>query len=155
LEIVMPKNRAKRSAQPVAAKRKPASPDQGKLLVNPKAAKVPPRGPGRAPTNAQPKTATNAKDATGAKRGAKGAKTAAEPKRLSALDAAAKILADSKEPMRSGDLVTQMEKKGLWTSKAGKTPAATIYAGIIREISAKGKDSRFKKHERGVFVAAK
>ena len=37
----------------------------------------------------------------------------------------------------------------------GKTPEATLYAAIIREIAAKGTAARFKKHERGVFVAGK
>ncbi|MBY0312671.1 MAG: winged helix-turn-helix domain-containing protein [Phycisphaerales bacterium] len=43
--------------------------------------------------------------------------------------------------------------KGLWKSPGGKTPEATLYAAIIREIAAKGKDARFRKTERGVFVA--
>jgi hypothetical protein len=46
-----------------------------------------------------------------------------------------------------------MESKKLWTSPGGKTPEATLYAAIIREIAAKGTAARFKKHERGVFVA--
>jgi hypothetical protein len=45
--------------------------------------------------------------------------------------------------------------QGLWTSPGGKTPEATLYAAIIREIAAKGTAARFKKHERGVFVAGK
>ena len=51
-----------------------------------------------------------------------------------------------------------MEAKGLWTSPVwggGKTPEATLYAAIVREIAAKGTAARFKKHERGVFVAGK
>jgi len=42
--------------------------------------------------------------------------------------------------------------KGYWKSN-GKTPAATVYSAIIREISAKGKESRFKKVERGKFAS--
>ena len=45
-------------------------------------------------------------------------------------------------------------KKGLWKSKSGKTPEATVYAAIIREIHDKGVDSRFEKKDRGLFAAA-
>ena len=80
-------------------------------------------------------------------------KKAVPPKRLSALDAAAQVLAASEVPMRAKDLVAQMEAQGLWRSPGGKTPEATLYAAIIREIAAKGDKARFRKHERGVFVA--
>ncbi len=78
-----------------------------------------------------------------------------KPKRVSALDAAAQVLAESKVPMRAKEMVAEMESKGLWKSPGGKTPEATLYAAIIREIAAKGNASRFKKHERGVFVVGK
>ncbi len=78
-----------------------------------------------------------------------------KPKRVSALDAAAQVLAASEVPMRAKEMIATMEAKGLWTSPGGKTPEATLYAAIIREIAAKGTDARFKKHERGVFVAGK
>lgn len=55
---------------------------------------------------------------------AKAAKDA-KPRRTSALDAAAKVLASAKEPMRAKDLIEQMAAKGLWTSPGGKTPEAT------------------------------
>jgi len=42
----------------------------------------------------------------------------------------------------------------LWATK-GATPEATLYAAVIREIAAKGKESRFKKHDRGLFTAGK
>ncbi|MBL9147340.1 MAG: restriction endonuclease, partial [Phycisphaerae bacterium] len=35
---------------------------------------------------------------------------------------------------------------------SGKTPHATLYAAMIREIAAKGKDARFKKSDRGLFA---
>jgi hypothetical protein len=84
-------------------------------------------------------------------------KPAKEPKakRVSALDAAAQVLATSEVPMRAKEMIAAMEAKGLWTSPGGKTPEATLYAAIIREIAAKGTAARFKKHERGVFVAGK
>lgn len=77
-----------------------------------------------------------------------------KPKRVSALDAAALILKSSL-PMGATELIAEMEAKGLWKSPGGKTPAATLYAAITREIAAKGDEARFKKIERGVFVAGK
>ena len=77
-----------------------------------------------------------------------------KPKRMGVLDAAAQVLAASKVPMRATEMIAAVEAKGLWKSPGGKTPEATLYAAIIREIAAKGKDARFKKHERGVFVSA-
>jgi hypothetical protein len=76
------------------------------------------------------------------------------PKRLSALGAAAKVLAESKAPMRATDMIAEMAKQGLWTSPGGKTPEATLYAAIAREIATKGDSSRFRKAERGLFTAA-
>lgn len=78
-----------------------------------------------------------------------------KPKRVSALDAAAQVIAASEVPMRAKEMIAQMEAKGLWKSPGGRTPEATLYAAIIREIAAKGTAARFKKHERGVFVAGK
>jgi len=78
-----------------------------------------------------------------------------KPKRLSALDAAAQVLAASEVPMRAKEMIAAMEAKGLWRSPGGKTPEATLYAAIIREIATKRTAARFKKQERGVFVAGK
>jgi hypothetical protein len=80
-----------------------------------------------------------------------------KPKKLSALDAAAKILAEEDkvgEGMRAADLIEAMSAKGLWNSPGGKTPHATLYAAMIREIQMKGKDARFKKLDRGLFAAS-
>ena len=74
--------------------------------------------------------------------------------KLSGLDAAAQILAKAKAPMGCKDMVAQALTKGLW-SPGGKTPHATLYAAIIREISKKGKDARFKKVDRGRFQLAR
>lgn len=89
-----------------------------------------------------------------AKAGGKTAKPKKE-KRMSGLDAAAKVLVESKEPLGALDIVKAMETKGYWKSPGGKTPHATIYAAICREISEKGKDARFKKVDRGMFAASK
>ena len=74
-----------------------------------------------------------------------------KPRKPSGLDAAAQVLAKAKEPMRCKDIVGTMLGQGLW-STSGKTPHATIYAAIIREISKKGKNARFKKTDRGLFT---
>ena len=75
------------------------------------------------------------------------------PQKMSALDAAAKVLSESKVPLRSGELIEQMAAQGYWKSPGGKTPAATLYAAITREINIKGQDARFKKTGRGLFAA--
>jgi hypothetical protein len=77
----------------------------------------------------------------------------AKDKKLSAIDAAAQVLAASKEPMNCKEMIEAMAKQALWTSPGGKTPHATLYSAIIREIGLKGKDSRFVKSERGKFAA--
>ena len=49
--------------------------------------------------------------------------------------------------------IEAMAAMKLWTSPGGKTPHATLYSAILREIQTKGKDARFKKIERGKFAA--
>jgi hypothetical protein len=96
-------------------------------------------------------------EANGAKEAAPAATKkakAAKPERMSALDAAAKVLQESKEPMNAKALIEAMAAKGYWTSPGGKTPQATLSAAIQREISVKGKDSRFKKPSKGHFAVA-
>jgi len=73
-------------------------------------------------------------------------------KKLSALDAAAKVLGEATEPMASKEMIEAMTTKGYWTSPGGKTPHATLYAAIIREINTKGADARFVKTDRGRFT---
>ncbi len=85
-----------------------------------------------------------------------GAKT--EPKKarkMGALDAAAIVLADAGKPMRSKDLIAEMAKRGLWASPGGKTPEATLYAAILREIGAKGTAARFARAGKGEFASTK
>jgi hypothetical protein len=106
------------------------------------------------PKAAKAKGAAKAKPAKAAKapRAAK-PKPEKKPRAMSGLDAAAKVLAGAKAPMNCKDIVAAAEAKGLWRSKSGKTPHATVYAAIIREIEAKGKSARFRKTDRGLFVA--
>jgi HB1, ASXL, restriction endonuclease HTH domain len=77
----------------------------------------------------------------------------AKEKKLSALNAAAKVLADTATAMNTKEMIEAMSKKGYWSSPGGRTPHATLYSAIIREIANKGKESRFKKTEAGQFAA--
>ena len=74
-----------------------------------------------------------------------------KPKRTSALDAAAQVLKSASQPMRAQEMIAAMAEQGLWTSPGGKTPHATLYAAIVREIRDKGGEARFRKTERGLF----
>jgi hypothetical protein len=76
----------------------------------------------------------------------------AEAKKLSALDAAAQVLAETGQPMACKEMIEAMAQKGYWSSPGGKTPASTLYSGITKEIATKGKESRFKKTDRGRFA---
>jgi len=95
-----------------------------------------------------------AETAAPAKKG-RAKKTASEPKpkKVSGLDAAYEVLKASGEPMSSQAIVDAMFAKGLWKTN-GKTPAATIYSAMIREIDDKPGESRFTKTGRGLFAAA-
>jgi hypothetical protein len=73
---------------------------------------------------------------------------------VSCLDAAARVLVEAGEPLNARQMIEAITAKGYWTSPAGKTPHATLYSAIIREISVKGNDARFRKTERGKFAAA-
>ena len=72
-----------------------------------------------------------------------------QARKPSGLDFAALVLADSKEPLNAKTIAERAIASGWKTN--GKTPHATIYAAIIREISQKGKDARFEKVDRGQF----
>jgi len=77
----------------------------------------------------------------------------AKPKKVSGLDAAFEVLKAKGEPMTCQAIVDEMLAKGMWKTD-GKTPAATIYSAIIREIDTKPGESRFAKTGRGLFKAA-
>ncbi len=76
-------------------------------------------------------------------------------KKTSALDAAAKVLAESSQPMSCQEMIEAMAAKGYWSSPAGKTPSATLYSAIQRECKTKAKAARFKKTGPGKFVLIK
>ena len=104
------------------------------------------------------KTARKAKQQTksGAKQKAarKGARKTKVPKRaekLSALQAAVRVLAETGRPMTCREMIDAMAAEGYWTSPAGKTPANTLYAAILREVETKADQARFRKVDRGRF----
>lgn len=85
-------------------------------------------------------------------------KKAAPQKRAvktSALDAAAKVLNESKSPLSTREMIDAMLAKGYWESPGGKTPDRTLYSAILREIVLKKGEARFKKAERGKFTLRK
>jgi hypothetical protein len=116
-------------------------------------------GSHRSPTSAKKKEPDNkAKvktEANTAQTGQPRAKKSKGEKKVSGLDAAAKVLQESGKEMNVKEILDAILTKGYWKSPEGKTPRATIYSSIIREIAAKGKESRFRKTERGKFVVNK
>jgi hypothetical protein len=80
--------------------------------------------------------------------------SATPAKKTSQIEAAIQVLTESKEPMNCQAMVEAMTTRGLWTSPGGKTPHATLYASILREINTKGNDARFRRVDRGQFSAA-
>ena len=75
-------------------------------------------------------------------------------KQMSCLDAAAKLLIETGQPMTCQELIAAIAAKGYWTSPAGKTPQATLYAAIVREIRTKKEHARFRKTVPGRFALA-
>jgi hypothetical protein len=76
--------------------------------------------------------------------------TVAKKERSSLLNLAARVLAESSEPLNCQQMVERVLATGLWQSE-GKTPAATLASAIIREIAKKGEAARFRKVDRGKF----
>jgi len=50
--------------------------------------------------------------------------------------------------MSCKEMIEAMGQKGYWSSPGGKTPSATLYSGITKEIATKGEESRFQKTDR-------
>jgi hypothetical protein len=92
--------------------------------------------------------------ATKAKKRAPRAKGGPQERGLSGLDAAAKVLEEAGEPLSCKAIVERAFAAGYWQSE-GKTPAATIYAAILREMQKKGDQARFRKAARGRFELAR
>jgi hypothetical protein len=104
------------------------------------------------PTGEQLPADQPAAETTGKKRKAKAPSEPRTDAKLSAIDAAAKVLTEAGQPMNTKEMITTMAEKGYWTSPGGKTPAATLYSAILREITTKAGDARFQKTERGKFA---
>lgn len=113
------------------------------------------------------KTTTKASSTKATKKAtaSKGAKPAAKAKRaataetkasatgtLSQIAAAERVLTESNEPMTCKAMVEAMSAKGYWSSPGGKTPEATLYASLLRQIRDKGADATFQKTRRGLFA---
>jgi len=79
-------------------------------------------------------------------------KAEGKQKKRSALDAAAQVLAGARAPMNCQELIAAMAAQGLWSSDAGKTPSATLYSALLRELQTKGDQARFVKAQRGKFA---
>jgi hypothetical protein len=75
-------------------------------------------------------------------------------KKLSALAAAARVLAETKRALSCSELIAAMATQGYWTSPGGKTPQATLSSAIQREIVMKKNQSRFKKTAPGRYAVA-
>ncbi len=111
----------------------------------------------QAKTGAKQKTSAKQKAAGKETQKPKAAKTAKIPKasktaeKLSALEAAVRVLAEAGQPLTCREMIDAMAARKYWTSPAGKTPADTLYAAIVREIQTKADQARFRKVDRGRF----
>ncbi len=76
----------------------------------------------------------------------------ASTKATSGLDLAAQVLAQANEPLNAKTIAERVIKVGWQTD--GKTPWATLYASMTREIAHKGKAARFRKVARGQFTVS-
>ena len=81
------------------------------------------------------------------------AATKTTDKKMSQIDAALAVLKKARKPMSCKEIVEAMATAKLWTSPGGKTPDATLYAAILRDLR-KGTDARFKKAAPGRFTNA-
>lgn len=101
----------------------------------------------------EPSTTNETQPTTKAPRAKKATKPEKTAK-LSALDAAAQVLKKAGTPMSTPEMIERMAAQKLWESPNGKTPAATLYSAILREINVKAAEARFKKTNRGRFEFA-
>jgi hypothetical protein len=121
---------------------KAATPNKGKRGR----ATAPPATPA---TTVTPAEANGTHTATSRRRAGRGG---AQPPKLSALDAAARVLQEAGTPLSCQEMITAMAEKGYWSSPQGRTPSATLYSAILRELKTKGAAARFRKTDRGRFA---
>lgn len=150
------KKTAPKSKSKPRAKTAPTSTERSRLAA---IAEIERRVTGREPKRAATVDASKPPAKPTAKSAAKRAKpdvaqVKPKPGRTSALDAAATVLASAGSPLRAKELIDAMAAKGLWTSPAGKTPEATLYAAMLREMNTKGAAARFRRVDRGRFALA-
>jgi hypothetical protein len=144
-------------ASPAAATSAPKAP---RAKPTPGATKRTVAGTKAAPANAKPKAAdaANPPKAAPARKPATGATRPRAKARMSALDAAAQVLVGlpskaAAEGLSAGELIERMARERLWVSPGGKTPAATLYAAMVREISKRKDESRFRRPAPGRFAS--
>ena len=116
--------------------------------------KTSPKSPPQKAGKTSPSSKTAASRPAAASGPTKATAQAGGKAKLSALDAAARVLAESGQAMTCQELIAAMASKNYWTSPAGKTPQATLYSALTREIKTKKDQSRFRKAERGKFGLA-
>ena len=80
-------------------------------------------------------------------------RSGAKSQKLSALDAAAQVLQEAGTPLSCQEMITAMAEKGYWSSPKGRTPAATLYSAILRELKTKGAAARLQDRPRPVRAA--
>lgn len=161
-----PKTTAKPALTPATAPTPPAvaAPTKAPARVRRRARlQIPPTPTTATPAPAKPSgppakaVKTKASPTTTAKASKPKAGKPKATRSLSALDAAAKVLeglkgAEAREGVQASDLIDRMQRAGLWTSPGGKTPAATLYAAMIREIKVKKGEARFTRVSPGHFA---
>jgi hypothetical protein len=103
-------------------------------------------------TSAKAPKAPAAKPAK-AEKAPKEKKAAKKDGKLSGLDAAAKVLSEAGTPLKCTEIVERALAKGYWHTN-GQTPSATLYSAMLREINVRGKESRFKRTDKGTFALA-
>jgi hypothetical protein len=82
-----------------------------------------------------------------------GAPEGASGRKPGLVDAAIVVMREAGKPMKCQEVVAAILARNLWTT-SGKTPAATLYSSILREIQKKGVEARFVKADRGQFALA-
>lgn len=93
--------------------------------------------------------------ASGKKLAEQAAKTAGSAKKaaqrpMSQIQAAIEVLRTAKEALNPSEIMAAVDKKGLWSSKSGATPVATLSAAIGRD--AASEKPRFKKISKGHYL---
>ncbi|WP_442511630.1 winged helix-turn-helix domain-containing protein [Novipirellula sp. SH528] len=106
------------------------------------------QGPARQPT---PATETRVRKHVAKPANQSANETAGGEKKLSCVKAALQVLESCGEPMNAQEMITAMVEQNLWESPGGKTPHATLYSAILRDLK-RGDESRFVKTQRGRFT---